>query len=63
MSDSERTALLLNRVKQGLAKSREITPERRFQKMVDAGLISPDGELRRDDSPQAVTTIPAANKK
>jgi hypothetical protein len=63
MSETERTVLLLDRVRKTLAKSRETSPEQRFQKMVDAGLISADGKLRREGSAPAKAGATQALKK
>lgn len=64
MSETERTELLLDRVRKTLAKSRETTtPEQRFRKMVDAGLISSDGKLRREGSASAKAGATQASKK
>jgi hypothetical protein len=62
MSETERTAMLLERVRAALAKDREISPKERFQRMVDAGLINQDGQLRREDSPSRNPAAPMRSK-
>jgi hypothetical protein len=63
MSEAERTALLVERIRAAQAKARERSPLERFQDLVDWGLITPDGKLRRDDSPNVSPASEAAAKK
>jgi hypothetical protein len=63
MSETERTAMLVERIRAAQAKARETSPLERFQELVDAGLITPDGKLRRDDSPDGGDADRAAAKK
>jgi hypothetical protein len=62
MSDAERASLLLAQVRRALEKSRQQSPIERFRKMIDAGLINPDGTLRQSASTESHSVEPAASK-
>jgi hypothetical protein len=63
MSETTRTAMLVERIRAAQAKARETSPLARFQELVDAGLITPDGKLRRDGSSDVSPGSAAAAKK
>jgi hypothetical protein len=54
MSDSERTAMLVGWIRETLAEAEKIDPKVRFQRMVDVGLITPEGKLRWNEEARSL---------